>query len=498
MTQISDVYLLPFVTDGAQRINAARLAHFEALGLIAAGNTVADFGGGPGLLAERLNQLGFRVTLFEPRPELVSTVERRNPGIRALRADVLTDDLVVHGRFDYGFAYGLLYHLSDPLLGLRNISRAVDRALFLETQVTDSAQPLVAYVDEPNVANQAVDGWGTRPSPPWLVRALQHVGFPYIYQAPSAPEFPDFRWIPRYDNTFWRDDHPLRVVLIASRDRLGAPLQRLCEPLSASNRPILCIGEHGSRLEFGMPSAGFRGAAVPKILADSCDIDHVLDAGGHVQGDVLKQWALERTENLVVDGEHADIEGILESFPHLRTARVSRTFQPSTGFDLIRAVQQCRANGWRLTDARSGSGRVSIDLERSPLPPVLIWSPLEYEVEPCNEAVVRRTDDGLLLETPAGEWSYGVILRLRARGIDQVRLSLECTGAPCEVATLTTVSEVYHAATILPAGDVTAVALRIPPSLYGLVIRTGPLRGPAFVTVRAVSGITIGQTAGSV
>jgi SAM-dependent methyltransferase len=498
MTQGPELPLLAFVTEGAGRINAARLAHFEALALTEPGNTVADFGGGPGLLAERLSQLDLRVTLFEPRGELVSAVERRNPGVRALKADVLTDDLVVHGRFDYGFAYGLLYHLSDPLLGLRNMSRVVDRALFLETQVTDSAEALVAYVDEPNVTNQAVDGWGTRPSPSWLIRALQHVGFPYVYQAPSAPDFADFLWIPRYDNTSWRDDHPLRMVLIASRDRLEAPLQLMCEPLPASYRPTLCIGPQGSRLEFGTSWSGRRDAGVPKILADALDIDHVLDSSGQVQDSVLKKWALERTESLMVDGEHAGVERILASFPHILTARLSQDSNQSTRPNLLSAVQHCQDNGWRVTDARADSGRVSVDLTSASLPAVLTWSPLDYEVEPCNEAVVRRDDDGLFLETPAEEWSYGVILRLGGRAVDQVRLSLECAGAPCDIATLTSLTEVFHAATILPAEGMTVVALKIPRSLFGVVIRTGALRGPARVTVRDVSGIASGQTYGSV
>jgi SAM-dependent methyltransferase len=498
MTQSSNVHLLPFVTEGAERINAARLAHFEGLRLTAAKHTVADFGGGPGLLAERLAQLDLRVTLFEPRGELVSAVERTNPGIKSIQADVLTDDLAVHGRFDYGFAYGLLYHLSDPLLGLRNMARVVDRVLFLETQVADAAEPLVVYVDEPDVANQAVDGWGTRPSPSWLIRALQHVGFPCVYQAPSVPDFPDFRWSPRYDNACWRDDHPLRIVLIASRDALEAPLQLLSEPLRASNRPTLCIGDNRSWLQFGASSPIRSDAGAAQILANAVRIDHVLNAGGHVQTDILRKWALERTENLVLDAEHAIVEGILESFSNLRSARVSHGWSESAGSNLLRAVQEFRACGWRVADARSDSGRISVDLTRAPLPPVLRWSRLEYEAEPCNEAVVRQTDDTLFLETPAGEWSYGVILRLRERAVEQVRLSLECTGAPCEVATLTSQTEIFHAATIVPAEGETVVALRTPPSLYGVVIRTGALRGPARVTVRAVFGVASGRTTGSV
>jgi SAM-dependent methyltransferase len=498
MTQSSNVHLLPFVTEGTERINAARLAHFEGLRLIAAKHTVADFGGGPGLLAARLAQLDLRVTLFEPRSELVSAVERTNPGIKPIQADVLTDDLAVHGRFDYGFAYGLLYHLSDPLLGLRNMARVVDRVLFLETQVADAAEPLVVYVDQPDVANRAVDGWGTRPSPSWLIRALQHVGFPYVYQAPSAPDFPDFRWSPRYDNACWRDDHPLRIVLIASRDALEAPLHLLCEPVRASNRPTLCIDGNRSWLQFGASSAIRSDAGATQILANAVQIDHVLDAVGHIQTDVLRKWALERTENLALDAEHAVVESTLESFSQVRTVRLSQAWSESAGSNLLRTVKRCQAGGWRVADARSGSGRISVDLTTDPLPPVFTWSRLEYEVEPCNEAVVRQTDDSLFLETPPGEWSYGVILRLRERAVEQVRLSLECTGAPCEVATLTSQTEIFHGATIVPAEGETVVALRTPPSLYGVVIRTGASKGPACVTVRAVFGVASGRTTGSV
>ena len=81
-------------------------------------------------------------------------------------ANVEVDRLSELGRFDIVFCYGLLYHVENPIAALRNRAGCCAELLLLETAVTDYPRPVFQLAYEPPAAkNQAVSGFGCRPSP---------------------------------------------------------------------------------------------------------------------------------------------------------------------------------------------------------------------------------------------------------------------------------------------------------------------------------------------
>lgn len=219
-----------FESDLATAINRARLEHLASLGLPLAGRSVLDVGGGVGHLAQFFAERGCRVLSTDARRENVAHARRLYPSLDARVLDVEGDDVTTLGRFDVVFCYGLLYHLENPILALRKLAAVCDDLLLLETLVCDSAAPVLHLYDESLSANQALRGVGCRPSPSFIVLALDRAGFEFVYAPAEPPEHPDYRFTWRDNLDVARDGFNLRCVFVASRRRLEsdrlAPLVR--------------------------------------------------------------------------------------------------------------------------------------------------------------------------------------------------------------------------------------------------------------------------------
>ena len=206
-----------FETADALAINRARLDHLASLGLPLQGRRVLDVGCGVGHLSQFFLQRGCSVVAVDGRETNLEALRLRYPGLESRRVDVDTESLAPLGRFDVVFCYGLLYHLENPVAGLRSMAAVCDDMLLLETLVCDSARPTMVLVDEPRVQNQALGQLGSRPSPAFVVMALNRVGFRNVYAARVPPDHPDFRFRWRDDLSISRGPANLRCVFVASR-----------------------------------------------------------------------------------------------------------------------------------------------------------------------------------------------------------------------------------------------------------------------------------------
>jgi SAM-dependent methyltransferase len=211
-----------FDCDVALELNEARIRHLKSLQLPLAGKSLLDVGAGVGHLAARLLELDCQVTCVDGRAENVAEIQRRLPNVRAEVADVENTDLSTFGEFDAVFCYGLLYHVENPVMALRNMAKAAKELLLLETLVCDSYQPVMYLVEEPPTPNQALRGFGCRPSPSFIVLALKRLGF-YVYAAKEPPAHPCYhiRW--RDSLRIWDNGLSLRAVFVASRQQLHSP-----------------------------------------------------------------------------------------------------------------------------------------------------------------------------------------------------------------------------------------------------------------------------------
>ncbi len=204
-------------------INRARMEHLASLNLPIEGKRVLDVGCGVGHLAQFFVSKGCEVLCVDARKENISSLQTRYPGLNAIVADIEVGSLSKFGKFDTVFCYGLLYHLENPLVALRNMSSVCKELFFLETTVTDHILPIVKIEDESLAFSQASRGLGCRPSPSYIVMALNRIGFKFVYAPRKSPQHRDFQFRWKNDLSHWRNGHPLRCIFVASRVELQNP-----------------------------------------------------------------------------------------------------------------------------------------------------------------------------------------------------------------------------------------------------------------------------------
>lgn len=212
-----------FDTSNAVAINQARIANITSMELPLAGKRVLDIGCGVGHLGARLAEMGANVVCVDGRESNIASLRTRYPRLEAHVGNVETEDLSRFGRFQIVFCYGLLYHLENPLQSLRNMAAVCDEMLLLETIICDHEMALVRVEDESTDVNQALGGIAGRPTPHYVVLALNRVGFPFVYAPVTPPEHQDFRFEWRNNLDCARDGHNLRCIFVASRNELKNP-----------------------------------------------------------------------------------------------------------------------------------------------------------------------------------------------------------------------------------------------------------------------------------
>jgi len=212
-----------FDTPEAREINRARMEHLDSLGLPLAGKRVLDVGAGVGHLAQFFISKGCEVICVDGREENIAALSHRYPGLRGIVLNVESDPLAALGRFDIVFCYGLLYHLENPIAAIRNMEAVCDKFLLLETVVADHHLPLLRLDQETYTVSQALRGFGSRPSPSYVVFALTTAGFAAVYAPLRPPQHADFEVEWRNDLSFSRDGHLLRCIFIASRREIINP-----------------------------------------------------------------------------------------------------------------------------------------------------------------------------------------------------------------------------------------------------------------------------------
>ncbi|MDR7586575.1 MAG: class I SAM-dependent methyltransferase [Armatimonadota bacterium] len=223
-----------FDTAEAWELNRARMAHLKQLGLDLRGKTLLDVGSGVGHLAAVLREMGALVTCVDAREENVTRLRELYPGLQARVFDLETQNLEELGKYDVVFAYGVLYHLENPMRALRQFASVCREMLLLETVVVDHELPVVRLVEETAALNQALRGVGSRPSPSYVVLGLRSAGFRYVYVPRVPPSHRDFRFRWRGDLRDSRGGHLLRCVFVASRRPLDNSLL------------VDCFGRHAS------------------------------------------------------------------------------------------------------------------------------------------------------------------------------------------------------------------------------------------------------------
>lgn len=176
-----------------------------------AGKKVLEVGCGEGDSGQVLVGLGSRVVSCDGRPSNISRLRQKYPDREAFVLDL--DKEQIPTGYDAVLCFGVLYHLSNPSWFLRQLKSPV---LFLESIVTDSRLSVCPFVREAGIG-QALNRWGCRPSPRWIIEHLPEYRLMDISTSTANRDAFVYDWLPHDDGRWERNGNFLRKMWIGHR-----------------------------------------------------------------------------------------------------------------------------------------------------------------------------------------------------------------------------------------------------------------------------------------
>ena len=167
-----------------------------------------DAGCGVGFFSELLAECGLNVCGFDGRAENVAEACRRFPRIPFAEADLQDRAICELGTFDFVLCFGLLYHLENPVLAIRNLRALTGKCLLIESMCLPEEKSTILLREEPRQEDQGLTDVACYPSERGLVKILYRAGFSAVYRVTPLPEHDDFRETP--------DHLRRRTVLLAT------------------------------------------------------------------------------------------------------------------------------------------------------------------------------------------------------------------------------------------------------------------------------------------
>ncbi|HEY2548197.1 MAG TPA: FkbM family methyltransferase [Candidatus Acidoferrum sp.] len=171
-------------------------------------SSALDAGCGVGFFSKTLEECGLNVCGFDAREENIVEARRRFPSVPFEVADVQERGILELGRFDFVMCCGLLYHLENPLLALRNLRGLTEKCLLLESMCIPDEKATMLLREEPRSDDQSLTEMACYPSEGSIVKMLYRAGFAVVYRVVPLPEHDDFRDTPEHTRR--------RTVLLAS------------------------------------------------------------------------------------------------------------------------------------------------------------------------------------------------------------------------------------------------------------------------------------------
>ena len=179
-------------------------------------DTAVDVGCGLGHFSGLLNSLGFYVTGVDGRAENVQESARRFPATQFLNINVEDAQIAQLGTFDLVFCFGLLYHLENPLLAIRNLRAITKSLLLVEGLIYPGDDPIMGLVDETEYEDQGLRNFAFYPTEACLIKMLYRAGYSNVYRLLMLPAHPGYQDEPRRPRN--------RTVLAASLEPLPTDL----------------------------------------------------------------------------------------------------------------------------------------------------------------------------------------------------------------------------------------------------------------------------------
>jgi len=206
--------LSSFDTDDALILNESRRDFLQGFlpELIRENNlsTALDVGCGYGFYSNCLKENALEVRAFDAREDNIQEARRRYPNIEFNVSDVEDRSCTALGSFDLVLCFGLLYHLENPFMAIRNLFNLAGKYLLIETMVIPKKGPFAKLFTEPKSENQSLHYSALIPSEDILIKMLHIAGFKSVYKADDLPAHEQFHTSTRRLKA--------RTVLLASKE----------------------------------------------------------------------------------------------------------------------------------------------------------------------------------------------------------------------------------------------------------------------------------------
>jgi SAM-dependent methyltransferase len=156
-------------------------------------SNAVDAGCGVGFFSQALEECGLNACGFDGRMENVAEARKRFPQIPFEQGDIEDRSILELGRFDLVLCFGLLYHLENPLLAIRNLRGLMEKCLLLESMCVPEEKSSMLWREELPQEDQSLTSVACYPSEGSLVKMLYWAGFAAVYRVTSLPDHDDFR-----------------------------------------------------------------------------------------------------------------------------------------------------------------------------------------------------------------------------------------------------------------------------------------------------------------